>query len=595
MIRRRPLLGLAAAGLLPLSALALGPRATHAATPNVLLVGTFNGVAGQYATIQDAVNAAQPGDWVLVAPGVYHEHGNTSVDHPAGVYITTPNLHLRGMDRNGVIVDGTQPNSGPACNADPAVQDFGPLDPQSHQPVGRNGIEDWKADGVSIENLTVCNYLSSADGGNGNEIWWNGGDGSGHIGLGPFSGQYISATDTYYHDDNGAMGEYGIFTSNERGPAVIAHTYSSNMGDSAYYIGACQDCNIDLVDAHAENSALGFSGTNSGGRLTIEKGEWDNNKSGIVPNALNNDDWPSPPDGTCPAGVTGPTGSTSCYILRDNNVHDNNNPNTPQRGIAGAAPVGTGIVLSGTQNDIVLHNTITNQKAYGIVVVDYPDTEQPPADAVAAGAACRGGTDLSTPLQPLCLYPAIGNEIAGNTFSNTVGVYNPGINGDIALAHVPNPTQVGDCFHDNTDTSGTLTSEPPQIQTLMGTCGTNGTGYMGPDVVELVCASGPVLNIGGQYIQCPTGTPAATYPPRGKVVIQPLPQNLPTMPDPCAGVPANAWCPATTGTTAGVAAASTGILGLANTAPAGAEIGAVAAAAPVVTLLAYAGRRRRRP
>jgi hypothetical protein len=28
-----------------------------------------------------------------------------------------------------------------------------------------------------------------------------------------------------------------------------------------------------------------------------------------------------------------------------------------------------------------------------------------------------------------------------------------------------------------------------------------------------------------------------------KVVMRPLPHNLPTMPNPCKGVPANAWCP----------------------------------------------------
>src|SRR5215475_8044971 len=100
-----------------------------------------------FTTIQDAVNAAAPGDWVLIDVGVY----------PEAVYITTPKLHIRGMDRNGVIVDG------------------------QHQ-VG-NGIEVWKADGVWIENLTVRNFdRATLDGEDGNEIWWNGGDGSGQIG-----------------------------------------------------------------------------------------------------------------------------------------------------------------------------------------------------------------------------------------------------------------------------------------------------------------------------------------------------------------------------------------------------------------------------
>jgi hypothetical protein len=34
---------------------------------------------------------------------------------------------------------------------------------------------------VWVQNLTVCNYLHGA-GDTGNEIWWNGGDGSGKIG-----------------------------------------------------------------------------------------------------------------------------------------------------------------------------------------------------------------------------------------------------------------------------------------------------------------------------------------------------------------------------------------------------------------------------
>ena len=37
----------------------------------VLRVGTFHGVAGQYRTIQAAVDAAKPGDWILIGPGDY--------------------------------------------------------------------------------------------------------------------------------------------------------------------------------------------------------------------------------------------------------------------------------------------------------------------------------------------------------------------------------------------------------------------------------------------------------------------------------------------------------------------------------------------
>ena len=44
----------------------------------MLLVGTFHGHAGRYTTIQSAVNASKPGDWILVAPGDYHEDADQS-------------------------------------------------------------------------------------------------------------------------------------------------------------------------------------------------------------------------------------------------------------------------------------------------------------------------------------------------------------------------------------------------------------------------------------------------------------------------------------------------------------------------------------
>src|SRR5436189_6016324 len=74
---------------------------------SVLRVGTWNGIAGDYQTIQGAVDAASPGDWILVGPGDYKEQGDPGQPEPAGVLITTPDIHLRGMDRTAVVVDGT--------------------------------------------------------------------------------------------------------------------------------------------------------------------------------------------------------------------------------------------------------------------------------------------------------------------------------------------------------------------------------------------------------------------------------------------------------------------------------------------------------
>ena len=91
--------------------------APSGADARVLLVGSWHGHHGSFTSIQAAVDAARPGDWVLIGPGDYHERGDRDpryrslAENGAGVMITTAGIHLRGMDRNRVVVDGTKPGS----------------------------------------------------------------------------------------------------------------------------------------------------------------------------------------------------------------------------------------------------------------------------------------------------------------------------------------------------------------------------------------------------------------------------------------------------------------------------------------------------
>ena len=369
---------LATAGVATLAVLAVvqlapatsapAPARTHAAAVRVLRVGSWNGHSGQFKTIQGAVNAANPGDWILVGPGDYHEradHANSGRPETGtsggAVYITKSGVHLRGMTRNGVVVDGTKPGSGP-CSSTESAQDFGPTVKGKH--LGRNGVEVWKANHVSVENLTACNFLNG-NGGGGNQIWFNGGDGSGKIGMGAFRGAYLSATTTFWKKDAPA-GAYGIFSSNTRGPGIFTQSYASNMDDSSFYVGACRpDCNQVLDHVHAQGSTLGLSSTNVGGRVIVQNSEWDRNKTGLVTNSQNNDDAPEPQDGSCPNGGTGPTGTHSCDFWRNNYVHDNNNANVPQSGTAGEGPVGTGMVIAGGRYDTLMHNRVVHNGAWG--------------------------------------------------------------------------------------------------------------------------------------------------------------------------------------------------------------------------------------
>jgi hypothetical protein len=502
-----------------------------AAAAQVWRVGTWNGIPGQFTSVQQAANHAKPGDWILVGPGDYKEQGKAGAPEPAGVLITTPNVHLRGMDRNAVVIDGTRKGA-PECSNQPTDQGA----------LNRNGVEVYKTNDTWIENLTVCNYLDGTS--EGEQVWWNGGDGSGHIGLDGFWGNYLTATSTYSSTVDGALGpccgthypagDYGIFSSNSTN-GWFKNSYASNMADAAYYIGACQQvCNQTMQYDKGENSALCLSSTNAGGNLLVENNECDNNKTGLVSNSQNNDDWPSPQIGLCPSGQTGPLGTQSCTVWMNNNVHDNNNPDVPGNGsgLSGGAPVGTGLLLAGSTYVTLSGNTVSNNGAWGELVADLPDQEPPAANNPNP---CQGGT--WAPAAETCYYNAFGNVSENNTFSGNGGFKNP-TNGDIGLAtqyHDP-----GNCFRGDSTPDGT---DPNNIETSAnyaprnGMCTKPNQGDMGVLAVEAACA-------GQLFGPCPTVPYATNYPrPDAQFSLPHWPTNLPSMPDPCQGVPKNQWCP----------------------------------------------------
>jgi hypothetical protein len=496
---------------------------------HVLLVGSFDGHAGTYATIQSAVNAARAGDWILVGPGDYHETADATTSASAasdgdfgGVLITTPKIHLRGMSRSRVIVDGTRRSASGACSADRTDQNFGPAG-SNGKADGRNGILVWQADDVSIENLTVCNFLGGAADA-GNEIWWNGGDGSATIGLSGYSGRYLTATSTYFGGEHTAS-QYGIFSSDAQGPGLWTQLYASNFNDSGMYVGACQQvCGVTISHAWMEFNALGYSGTNSGGAVVIEDSQFDNNEDGVDTNTQLNGDPPAPQDGSCPGGGTSPiTHTHSCWVFIDNDVHDNNNDDVPRAGSAAAGPTGTGMTVSGGRNDTVMDNRFSDNGAWGILFVPYPDDSAPSDNQTCAGTGGVEETGLG------CVYDPEGDALRHNSFRHNGYFGNPA-NADFGQITV-SAQEPQNCFAGNSAPDG---SAPADLEQAQPSCGalTAAANTGGPLLGQVLCDTG--------FGTCPTG---ARYPQPGRVVMHRLPKDLPSMPDPCRGVPANAWCP----------------------------------------------------
>jgi plastocyanin len=189
-------------------------------------------VPAEYPTIQRAVDAAAPGDVVLVSPGIYRE----------SVRITTPDLTLRGLDRNRVIIDGEFTRS-----MNVLVQE---------------------ADNVVVENMTARHATL-------NNFYWTGVDG--------FRASWLTSYNS---------GDYGIYSFASRN-GVIEDSWASGSRDSGFYIGQCTDCRQVIRRVKATRSGLGYSGTNAGGNLVITDSEWwDNFGGGITPNTLDSEENP---------------------------------------------------------------------------------------------------------------------------------------------------------------------------------------------------------------------------------------------------------------------------------------------------------------
>jgi hypothetical protein len=279
-----------------------------------------------------------------------------------------------------------------------------------------------------------------------------------------------------------------------------------------------------MENAWMEYNALGYSGTNSGGSMVFKNSQFDNNEDGFDTNTQINGDPPAPQNGACPNGATSPiTHTKSCWVFMNNNVHDNNNPNVPAAGTAAQGPVGTGMTLSGGRNDTVMDNTFSNNGAWGTLFVPYPDSNKP-----EQGQTCKGKGGVQNKVFG-CVFDPMNDALLHNTYSNNGYFANPG-NGDFGQIVIYSG-QPQNCYIGNTAPNGSTPSDLEQTQSVCGTL-TTAANTGGPLLSQVLCDT--------RDGSCPAG---ASYPKPTKVEMHPLPANLPTMPNPCVGVPKNSWCP----------------------------------------------------
>lgn len=295
-------------------------------------------VPSEVKTLVEAEKLAQPGDLILIAPGTY----------PEQLQVTTPDITIRGEDRNTVIIDG-----------------------QGQRPFAIVSM----ADGVRVENLTVTGATfygvlftglhddsgPSAPTVNGYERW----DPAKFPPLQRFRVDHVTAINN---------GLYGIYAFNSQ-HGVIADSYASGSADSGIYVGQCHDCDIVVQNNVAERNAVGFENSNASDSVIVLGNRLAGNRIGLT--LLSNYQEAFVPQ--------------RGNVVVGNLISDNAEPQSPAH-VEGGFGIGVGI--SGGVENLIERNRIAGNPRAGVV---FANAEDLPAtnNAVLDNILASNGVDIA--------------------------------------------------------------------------------------------------------------------------------------------------------------------------------------------------------
>lgn len=379
-LRHRPSLSALAVALMFLGAACSPGGASPPSTPEVIRVPS------DAATIGEAVEMAEPGDMVLIAPGIY----------PEEVTIDVENLTLRGEDRNDVIIDGE------------GVRSFGVF---------------ASADGVRIENLTVTSNLfyGVLVTGMHDENGPIAHGGPGYTPLDPaqfppvqrFSIDHVTASNN---------GLYGIYAFNAQ-HGTITDSYASGSADSGFYVGQCQQCDILVSGNVAERNAIGFENANASDSVVISGNRFSHNRIGMTL-ISNYQEAFVPQRGNLVVG---------------NLISDNTSADSPAHALGG---FGIGLSIVGGQDNTVVANRVEGNPGVGIHLGNAEDVPTS-GNSFTGNVLTANGLDIGdasaarTPSHGNCFDPAPATVSPASLAQAHCPEGNPG--GDVDTAGWPAP------------------------------------------------------------------------------------------------------------------------------------------------------------
>lgn len=353
-------------------------------------------------SIQAAIDAASPGDTILVEPGVYQETANTQF----GLRISTDNLRLigkvKGKSEAGkvrLVHTGTQQIG---IYAAPAA--CGPGVPVGGCPEQLQGfyirgfsVEDFPRNGIQTRFVNDFKILRNA---------------------------------SVRNLENGI---YPTISAN----GLVQDNVSYGALDTSLWVAASENVRVIGNELYGSPIGLEISVSNN---VLVKRNDIHDNTVGVGlfhPNAAGNAQLPV----------------MSNWVIQQNNIYDNNLPNpAPPETFQAGLPAGIGVLLLGVSGNVIAKNTVTGNDFGGIAILDW------------CTATSLGDPRRSCENEPPQADPAANdNLVTGNKLSDNGGnpppLPVPAV--DILYLEYVSPPASGNCFEKNKPKDFTFGSSEP--------------------------------------------------------------------------------------------------------------------------------------